>query len=477
MNYVVTNYFNSNQGIESQNTRENRMSIFNSIYDDCNKKLYLNENSYTINRQRVEEFKNANPKQLEPLLNFIFGNLIHISFDVFKQNFEEYFLSVINHKKKTFDGIIQIIIIVPGLQLKKSNFWLALIIKDIMVRENLNDVLIIDIQPSINDAFELYKGKEYIYLIPDDCSYSGTQVSHDLCINKNNLEDIITNNVNVYPIIPFISNHAYKTKFKETFNKFYKSEQTPIYLIFLEDKITFFNSFWDLCIEQHFNPIQNDVYFLEKQQSNEYKVRSYILHYLWISEGTCLIYFDHKIADAVSTIQQFLVYPKIFSNNLHKLKNPIKHIDYHNNSFYSRYYRTVNNLPSVEHNEELISSINENHYWIIDNCNNLEIFEYQYVEDLNENEKACPKTFYKNIEFKVDNKTFSVRGAHGMTLYDAMQPTETQPTKIQPTGIQPTEIKPTGIQPTEILPNLFGGKYREAKRAYLIAKNRFNQAR
>ena len=88
MDYITTNYFNSNQGIESQNTRENRMSIFNSIYDDCKKKLYLNGNSYTINRQRVEEFKNANPKQLEPLLNFIFGNLIHISFDVFKQNFD-----------------------------------------------------------------------------------------------------------------------------------------------------------------------------------------------------------------------------------------------------------------------------------------------------------------------------------------------------------------------------------------------------
>lgn len=417
--YITNIFFKSNENIKQYNTRENRMIVFNSIYNECKNDLYLNKPQYSINKNRVTEFINLNPEKLKPLLSFIFSNIIHVSFEEFITNFKEYFYSATSHKRNIFEGSIKIVLIVNGLQLKKSNFWLSLIIKDIINKGQYQDVEIVDIQPSITDAFQLYKSNEYIYILADDCSYSGTQVSSDLCINKDELDEINNSNVLVYPIIPYISSHAFNKKFKETFDSFYKNPEIPHYLIFIEDKITFFDSFWDLCVKKQFDPVSNDIYFVEKDCSNtsECDIKSYILHYLYILDGTCLIYFDHKMADSYSTIQQFLVYPRIFNGYIYEYK---AQVNYKDPNFYNTYFSHMNSVKCklcYEPDKPITDSV---YYWIINNCENIEGATDNYIDDLNEINKACPKTFYKEIEFKFNNKPIELHNKYlGLTLYDA----------------------------------------------------------
>lgn len=212
-----------------------RLDIFNQLYENSKNEIYLTNIDHSLNQNEVNNFINNNKIALYPLLHFIFSNITHVRFQTFIEKFKNYFIMCIENKQNGENIIIKIVLIVNNLDLKKSNFWLALVIKDIILKNNIN-AEIIDIMPSITNAFNIYKNKnannDIIFMIPDDCAYSGTQISTDLCITDNLLEEINSSKILVYPVIPYISKIAYNFTFPNLFEKRYKKNISFIFNIF-----------------------------------------------------------------------------------------------------------------------------------------------------------------------------------------------------------------------------------------------------
>lgn len=383
-----------------------RLGIFDQLYENSKNQIYLTDVDYSLNQNEVNNFINNNKKGVYPLLHFIFKNITHVNFPTFIEKFKNYFIMCIKNKQNRENIKIKIVLIVKNLDLKKSNFWLALVIKDIILKNNDINVVIIDIMPSINDAFDVYKDKntdnDIIFMIPDDCAYSGTQISTDLCIKDNLLEAINSSGIFVYPVIPYISRIAYKFTFPNVFQAQYKRSIFPSYLIFLESEIYFFKSFWELNIEENNNQFANDIIYIEKL-----KYKSYLLNYLYLQPKCCLIYFDHKIADATSTIQKLLVNPTVFSGEIctdFSILNDFRNTncnDYNEiMKNYHNYFISINNLKNIVNKTKT-------KYNLLNNCNddqndfdNIGI----YVDDYNDYKNICPETFYKTIEHMFNGK-------------------------------------------------------------------------
>lgn len=151
-------------------------------------------------------------------------------------------------------------------------------------------------------------------------------------------------NNRIYVLIPYISNYAYaiyKSKACRTYNNIY-----PNNIIFLDQCITYLDTFIELCIKKNFNIYEKDVYYLTEKNYNKmndneyYTINSLVKDILLLPECGVLIYFDHKIADQASTVQYFLNYSTVL-NNIYVLKN----LNNDNNEFnrLKRYYNQVNN--------------------------------------------------------------------------------------------------------------------------------------
>jgi len=68
--------------------------------------------------------------------------------------------------------------------------------------------------------------------------------------------------------------------------------------------------FWELCVEKKFNPFNYDVLYKDEKED---RIQSMLLDFFDIYSATTLIYFDHKLADKISTLQCFYNYGVIFN--------------------------------------------------------------------------------------------------------------------------------------------------------------------
>lgn len=400
------------------------IDIFNSLYEENKETIYMNESGkYKIDKVKVNSYINENCiPNAKQLLKFIFENIIYIDFETFIRKIEEYLHEIYVHHRNGSNMKVNITIIIPGLNINKSNIWMALIIKKIIEDSNMQNFEIIDIVSSIREYSEKSLDETCIAIFPDDCSYSGDQIGKSL------FDSMYEENPNfkVYPLIPFISNIAYNN-FKNMSNQYYNMDFPP-YLFFLENKITFVKNLMEICIDADFNIYKNDImyYTLEdyksKSEGKFAPLKSFILDIMLLPQSCLLIYFDHKIADQVSTIQYFLNYSEVLSDvyvyNLKdslsnklfdELKNDIEYgLFYVNSKYYNSKIEKLNFDVKKEDLEKYECNSNNTYFKIISNCDHIpylkrpkkDILDYDLNKIFHDDiPYSCPQTFYKQPNF------------------------------------------------------------------------------
>lgn len=251
----------------------------------------MNFNNYpldhSLDKKQIKHFIDMSDLKVRNICKKIFKYTIHISFENFLYRLNiciNEILDNINLNKPIF-------IFIPKTLFNdyknKSNYWLYNYIQNyIKFKISLNeDILIInDIKNNSND--------DNIIFI-DDCIYSGTQLGAGTILNLNNKKKL---KLNLFILVPFISDEGIdyiiqSFNYNETLSKycdFYICKKAikilPVFKYLSENEINLIQDFYS--------------------------------EHLFNFKFNYLIYFDHKIADTISTITYF--YYGIVPNNKNK---------------------------------------------------------------------------------------------------------------------------------------------------------------
>jgi len=385
------------------------------FYNENKKMLYMDEKeTYPINKKNMEKWKNAianteielcdkliekaldsennenyskvneyikgincdkeDKKEIYNLFAEIFSNVIkNISFKEMLNKIKEICKEIEELiKKENYDYIY----IYIDDEVEKSNTWVSLLFTGFL-KTNLillNKCFMISDNKIAFDKYNEDKSKKILILHVDDMSYSGTQINYSL---NNNLlhKKLENNNLHYYLGIAYIGSTA-KNLFKnhERNVKYFKNTEV-------------INNF----VEQVEEYIKNKKYINESEK-NKYKLNAEIIindickknntfssKSLQCYNTIIPIYFDHKIADGISSFQKILYFGSIPTTN----KN------------------NCNDIPLITGCENKVDKItfygkklSKNH------C-------FNTIIDIEDNE-SCPETFYKRQNFIYKNLTSNV---------------------------------------------------------------------
>jgi hypothetical protein len=344
----------------------NRLNNFDKFYNENKDKLYmpLNKN-YPLNYKKGIHWSNLQcDEESKSFALSIIENTRYVSFYEFNEELKKISLSYLKNIKKDKDFVY--ILIIP-YKIKKSNTWVSLLVykylKPIInyIEYDINDVY----NRNIDSKDILYK-KKIRCILCDDCSYTGLQIMETLSFNNklnikndkkepeetdkewlqwnNNLKKKINNvisniDINYFSvdvIIPYISSRANKLINKLQYVRIPSSR-----------------NIFDTFIEQ----ININLY-------PQYIINEFYSTFMY-HDDISAIYFDHKIADAVSTFNKVYLLAPLFNCSNRQIK-----------------------------------------YNFIENCD----LSYENIDnnvkfiDLEKEMEVCPSTFYKKIKYTYKNK-------------------------------------------------------------------------
>jgi hypothetical protein len=277
---------------------DNKIIRYKNIYEKIQLIPIIPKKTYTLNKENVEKYINATEIKYRFFLRKLFDNTKHISYKTFKfvlyANFREliYYCKVKKIKKITlyldevdFNNIIY-----------KSNFWVAQHFYHYLKKYNINIKL--NILYNLKDL-EYLDDNEFI-LILDDCSYTGTQLGYIIeDLNKQK-------KFNIYIIIAFITKIANDK---------------------LLNSIKFNNNNNTIILSKN-NVILNNMFSYLTPDEKKLAKLLYI-------EDKYPIYFDHKLADILSTYTDIYLGKIINSHNVIPVINNCEHITTKNLSYYN----------------------------------------------------------------------------------------------------------------------------------------------
>jgi hypothetical protein len=295
----------------------------------------------------------------------------HVSFAEFMYKLK----IVCNSYKKTYSANghknTMFILIVP-FKLNKSNLWVSLLSFGFL--QDLIDEVYYDITEVYNNTIDhrstLYK-KKVRCIICDDCAYTGNQLnfisSFDYsCINYPNK-----------PPPPDVHEHEWLdwydniNKEAEDYIKKISIENFSVDLI-----IPFMSILAQFKLQNiHYVKIPEDciVFPMFSQQVNIERIPVHILNEFkrtfQYHKDISAIFFDHKIADAVSTFHKIYLLAPLFN-----------------------------------------CSVNNKKVGFIDNCDskvipdNINVYDYSIDLGLKMGKKMCPPSYYKHIAYTFDKK-------------------------------------------------------------------------
>jgi hypoxanthine phosphoribosyltransferase len=237
--------------------------------------------TFAMNQNKIKEFIAASDKSFRPLLEILFKNTTHVTFTEFITNLTK----SLNIFLKSNENITQIYIYLYGnsenvIYTDKSNFWLALYIKH-YINTNFKNLTVNF--TNITEYVEINSENNHILFI-DDCLYTGLQFSHIL-----ETYNMFTKKAKKIILVPYISDQAYE-KLKQFKN----------------------------CIILKYVKILPLSHYLNDNQKKEFDEK-YNMYYARFYGQPCHkypIYFDHKIADYVSTFPE--IYQGLVPNNNNK---------------------------------------------------------------------------------------------------------------------------------------------------------------
>ncbi len=234
-------------------------------------KLYPIDHS--LDKTQIRKFIDACDPEVKKIAQKLIENTDHISFEKFltRMNMCIYHLiSIVKVDRPVF--------VYLGVDLKevkkKSNYWLYLYVKE-FIRYITNNKKVILITEMNNPLLK----KDDVIVLIDDCIYSGMQMGDTIY----NIKNTISNDY--YLLVPYMSTKSIEV-IKNNFATNSKLTTTSKLII----------------TPHHYNlKLTNDIL-----NDNEIDIiGKYYINYYASFRGKYLIYFDHKLADTVSTITHF----------------------------------------------------------------------------------------------------------------------------------------------------------------------------
>lgn len=474
-------------------------SAFLRLYEETKDKLFMKESGkYALDTEVINEYiRNSCDENIKELLTFVFDNIIYIDFNTFLDKFVGVLnnINVAHRVDYNFDSnkIIDVVILIPGFNIMKSTMWLSLIIYHFLP-ENMR---LIEICKNVVDFYDYMTdmGEEdshTIALIADDCAYSGSQLS-TIIIPDNVCTFKLVNKV--YPIVPYIS-YAAQQKFYDQYSLVCEKyvgrckRKIPKYLIF-SNSITYIDNIFAIAAKKNFNIFEKDIFYMTKEDhakkikynSKKVIINTFIRDILVMSYSGLMIYFDHKIADQLSTIQYFLNYSTIL-NNVYIAKLDLNDSTYlfsklvaleNKNIVFDRGYNIAefyNEIP-IENFKfyKCDASGSKKYYEIIKSCTGKQYLSnptYANSEDYDLNDMPvyiCPKTFYKCPGFySHGDKSLKELTIQSLTEYGYYL------IKLRKMQEKESEVD---INKSSDVPIVDGyeTKYLNAKKQYIISKN------
>jgi len=296
---------------------------------------------HSLDKEAVKKFIAAADPSVQDICKKIIYNTDHISFEKFLTRINK----LIKELLSKLDKDIRVIYCFLSYNLftvkEKSNYWIYLYVIN-YIKKLTND----NIKVELVEKFDLLPENNANVILIDDCIYSGSQMSLTI-------EDIYINNkknINFYLLVPYISNKGLKL-IEDAFHRKLSLTINNCKLL------TFNNTYYIKSINAYLTPEE-----IFKIGSFYDKIVNFNNKYM--------IYFDHKLADPVSTITHF--YLGIVPCN--------------NNKSLFLYNTKIISIP-----EDLIKNFII--IPIIKNCGH-------YTNHLNKMSPECPSSSYKKESFK-----------------------------------------------------------------------------
>jgi hypothetical protein len=243
---------------------ERRMEeAYKNIYDSIQLQPAIPIKSYPLNKSNVKRYLESNNPKYQPILKKLFDNTKYISYKTFKFVLYNNFKELVHYCMKNKIDVISLYLdkIDYNKITTKSNFWIAQHFYHYLKKRKIN----IKLNIIYNYADIQYLNDNEFILILDDCAYSGLQLYSVLTSKLNYAKK----KFNIYIIITFISNEA---------AKLLKSAKTNNNIILSPNNIIIKDFF------SYLTSNEKKIMLTEMLMSNKY-----------------IIYFDHKLADLVST--------------------------------------------------------------------------------------------------------------------------------------------------------------------------------
>jgi len=293
--------------------RDKRLKDFKDIYIRLKNHLEPKEKAI-INKRKMNKYINMHKKENIPLIKKLLEVTQYISFSNFKKNL---YSQIERFNKYLEENNIKKYIFCLGVgndgggadtdyNIYKSNLWVFLL------GYNLLHIKPFDIMLNLKDAFRLYSDKMINnFLLIDDCTYSGSQVV-DRVIYSAATELMHNNETN-----SFLINEVTK---KPIFQPIQEKKILVHYIIPYLSKIAYNKlKMLELTTQINVNIYTNNIInsygdIIEKNLMEKIK-KLYNNFIDWTNiENLIPIFFDHKIADSVSTIDLILIKGQVLDN-------------------------------------------------------------------------------------------------------------------------------------------------------------------
>jgi hypothetical protein len=370
---------------------ENRLDKIFKYVETKKVDLFMkNDINYPIDDDKIKKWINLQcSRKAKDLAELIYRCTRYVSFKEFIDKlYKSFDLFLDKHKDKNY-------IIILTNEKTKSNYWVALLILLYIAKENKKRP--INVLKYASDALFIYNKEEsekFIYVFFDDASYSGNQICqnfdfytkrgiNDYIFNEstfNESDKVVHKNFNIkknlYAVVPFISTNA-EAKIKKESRENYIIYVDKFKNIDCKDKKIF-----NIDGEQIDITKDEDLLKLEKLYNENIKYE-----YSLRLTNNCFIYFDHKLADYMSSL------PEIYGTGL------IKKFEGIFDDFKKNITDEVYDL-NCKNTIHKCSQKSIEYFPFIKNCDKCTTFKNI---DNDEQDNLCIKAFYKTLKLDEEN--------------------------------------------------------------------------
>ena len=282
--------------------------------------------SYKINQINKQLFIEHTADDAKEAVIKLLNSIIHISYETFIEQINKNLNEVINYKLDNRP----IFVYMNKKDKDKSSFWMFLLIEKILIKKYIEIKLIYDFKEVKNDD---------IVLLVDDCIYSGSQISNTIYSLLNKLP--VNKRINLMLFIPYMSLNG-KNRILEVFKE---------------------KQYKNFIITNHIEILPLSEYLTEEEAKNIFNYYYQIKYDKELEKY--LIYFDHKVADNISS------HPYIFNGTVPNTKNKeiIQQIYEFNKQYYddndnklTKLENQYNNTQNKDEKEKIEKELEEHTY-------------------------------------------------------------------------------------------------------------------